>query len=257
MTPSQGTQALSRAFKVLKIVAQNGGEATLNHLITKSGLNRTTTYRLAMGLAAEGMLRSVSGSFVLGPECYMLGIIANQYYGINGLAADAVSRLALKSGDSAFFSLRSDRYSVCLLREDGDHPLKTMSLQPGTRHPLGIGAGGIAILAVLPDKEIDEILYANTEIMRISYPNFTAGSIKIAVSDARAKGYSFNKGKLTPGSWGIGVDIKDPRGNVLGALSISAVLMRLQEERQKELSALLHKEKLLLEEKLRQAESPR
>ena len=64
--------------------------------------------------------------------------------------------LAAESGDSSFVSLRRGSYSVCLQREEGDFPIRTHVLQAGARHPLGVGAGAMAILAALTEAEAEE-----------------------------------------------------------------------------------------------------
>ncbi len=51
-----------------------------------------------------------------------------------------------------------------------------------------------------------------------------------------------NRGLVVPGSWGIGVPLRDEQGQVLGALSIAAVESRMDEERQFQLAKLLSRE---------------
>jgi DNA-binding IclR family transcriptional regulator len=152
---------------------------------------------------------------------------------------DAVAQLARTSGDSAFFSIRSDVFAVCVLREDGDFPLKTHVLQPGTRHPLGVGAGSLAMLAAMRDDEVARCMEANRQLLATTYPNISPESILKAIDVTRERGFAVNEGLVVQGSWGVGAPIRSPDGDVVGALTIAAVESRLPRPRQQELGMLL------------------
>ncbi|QKH40606.1 IclR family transcriptional regulator [Achromobacter denitrificans] len=240
-----GAQAISRAMLVLRGVSRMRGEgAGLLALTRDTGMSKPTVHRILAALAAEGMVEQdpATRRYFLGPECHVLGNIASERFGINRLAAPVVARLAHECGDSAFFSLRRDVFAVCVLREDGDYPLKTHVLLPGDRHPLGIGAGSLAILAALPDDEVEACLQANAALIAARYPHYSVPLIRTLVDEVREQGYAVNRGLVVPGSWGIGVPLRDEQGQVLGALSIAAVESRMDEERQFQLAKLLSRE---------------
>ena len=115
--------------------------------------------------------------------------------------------------DSAFFSIRRDVFAVCVLREDGDYPLKTHVLLPGDRHPLGVGAGSLAILAALPDDEVDACLQANAALIARRYPHYSVPLIRALVDESRERGYSVNQGLVVPGSWGSACRCATSRGS--------------------------------------------
>ena len=115
-------------------------------------------------------------------------------------------------------------------------------LLPGDRHPLGIGAGSLAILAALPDDEVQACLQANAGLIERRYPHYSVPLIRTLVDEVREQGYAVNRGLVVPGSWGIGMPLRDEAGHVLGALSIAAVESRMDEERQFQLAKLLSRE---------------
>ena len=200
-----GAQAIARAMQVLRGVSRARGDgAGLLALTRDTGLSKPTVHRILAALAAEGMVEQepVSRRYFLGPECHVLGNVASERFGINRLAAPVVARLAHECGDSAFFSIRRDVFAVCVLREDGDYPLKTHVLLPGDRHPLGVGAGSLAILAALPDDEVDACLQANAALIARRYPHYSVPLIRALVDESRERGYSVNQGLVVPGSWG-------------------------------------------------------
>ena len=233
--PVPGAQAVARALSVLRAVARGRKQGvSLAQLVRDTGLNKPTAHRLVCALIADGMVEQESASlrYFLGPECYVLGEIANERFGLGREAVDAVARLARTSGDSAFFSIRSDTFAVCVLREDGDYPLKTHVLQPGTRHPLGVGAGSLAMLAAMRDDEIADCITANETVMAQQYSRISIEALHKAISRTREAGFSVNEGFVVQGSWGVGVAVHSAQGDVMGALSIAAVESRLTPDRQ-------------------------
>ena len=240
-----GAQAISRALSVLRAVARMRVEgAGLLALTREADMSKPTVHRLLTALMAEGMVEQDPDTrkYFLGPECHVLGNLAGERHGMNRAAADSVARLARQCGDSAFFSLRSDVFAVCMLREDGDYPLKTHVLMPGDRHPLGVGAGSLAMLAALSDDGVEQCLQANAQLLADRYPNYSPGFLREQVAQSRERGYAVNRGRVVAGSWGLGVPLLDGGGRVLGALSIAAVESRLGDDRQPQLARLLWRE---------------
>jgi len=255
-----GAQAVSRALRVLRAVARTRGVGiSLSQLVRDTGLNKPTAHRLVLALITEGMVEQDQQTlrYFVGRECYVLGSIANERFGLGREAADAVARLARSSGDSAFFSIRSDVFAVCVLREDGDFPLKTHVLQPGTRHPLGVGAGSLAMLAAMDDTEVERCLAINDELLRSAYPNYSVALLRNEVALTRERGFSVNEGLVVSGSWGVAAAVCSPSGDVAGAFTIAAVESRLPRDRQQEIGAQLQDEAGRLEEHLARATAMR
>jgi DNA-binding IclR family transcriptional regulator len=241
-TPVEGAQSIARAMRVLRLVARTPQEgAGLLALTRDTGLNKPTVHRLLSALVAEGMLEQDPDTrrYFLGSECHVLGNIAAGRHGHGRMAADIVAMLARQCRDTAFFSIRRGVFAVCVLREDGDYPIKTHALLAGDRHPLGIGAGSLAMLAALPDDEIDRCIQANAALMQERYAAFPAAGLWDQVREARRQGYASNRGLIVPGSWGVGVAVRGDGGEVIAALSIAAIESRMDEDRQRQLGTLL------------------
>lgn len=249
-----GTQSIERAIALLLLVGRAGGAgARLSDLVTSSALPKPTVRRVLLALVRAGLLDqdTVSRRYHIGPETYVLGTLAGERFGLHALSLDGLSRLAQESGDTAFLSMPRDTYVVCLHRQEGPFPIRTHVLQAGDRHPMGIGAGSLAILAALPDAEVDRIFAANAAVLAERYPAYSQDLLRACVAETRASGYAFNPGILMPGSWGIGVPVRGPDGTPIGALSIAAIESRLGPERRAELVPLLCREAEILEAALR------
>lgn len=248
-----GTQSLDRAFALLRLVAARSGRGIkLAELVRQSGLTRPTLHRLVQALERQGFLAqdSLTRLYHLGPEAFVVGTLASERYGIHRAALPSLARLAEASEDTAFLTIRLDRHGVCLHRQEGAFPIRSYVLQPGNRHPLGVGAGCLAMLASLPPDESDEIIEANTPDLLAGYPGFPPAALQRMVSLTRETGYALNPGLLYTGSWGIGVAVVNRRGHCIGALSIAAIESRMESTRHERLVSLLRMEASRLTEAL-------
>ncbi|MGV3550833.1 IclR family transcriptional regulator [Rhizobium sp.] len=250
---ASGAQSIDRAATLLLLVGRAGvGGARLSDLVEQCDLSKPTVRRMLLALERAGLLDQdeVTRRYHLGPETYVLGTLASSRFGLHPIAIRSLVRLSQLSGDTAFLSIAHDVYSICLHREEGTYPIRVHALHAGDRHPLGIGAGSLALLAALDDAAMESVLEANQQVLRERYPQFTPERLRSLVAGTRSRGYSVNPGLLLTGSWGMGAVVRGEDGRVVGAISIAAVESRLTPERQKELAPLLLKEVEWIEKRL-------
>lgn len=250
-----GSQSVDRALALLSMVGRHAERGmTLTDAVEESGLNKPTCRRLLLALIRAGLVEQDEETrrYYLGQEAYVLGSLSSRRFGLLQLSMESLLRLSKKTEDSTFLSVRRDTWSVCLYREEGTYPVRTHALQAGFEHPLGVGAGSLAMLAALPDDDVEAILAANAAVLADKYPMLPPERIRLDVALTRQKGFALNPGRIFANSWGIGVALRTPEGRVAGALSIAAIDSRMQDARQVELAAGLMQEAGLVEGKLAQ-----
>ena len=113
-----------------------------------------------MSLQAEGFVdrEQSSGQWFLGPEMYLMGMVAAERFDVTRYARDFVESLAEATGESAFFSARRQSETICLVRVEGSFPIRSFVLVRGVRFPLGVASAGLAILAHLPKQDVEQYL---------------------------------------------------------------------------------------------------
>lgn len=250
-----GAQSIDRAATLLLLVGRAGPfGARLSEVVEQCDLAKPTVRRILLALVRAGLLDQdpETRRYYIGPEIYVLGTLASTRFGIHPISLRSLVRLSQETGDTAFLSVPRGVYSICVHREEGPYPIRIHALHAGDRHPLGVGAGSLALLSALPDHEVKEVVAANADILADNYPQHPPKVLLAMVQEARAKGYALNPGMLLPGSWGIGVAIRGQDGRPIGALSIAAIESRLGEDRQQKLAELLTKEARSIETRLRE-----
>lgn len=235
-----GAQSVSRALALLPVIGRNPEfGVSLSGVVEQSGLSRPTARRLLLSLMQAGMVEQdpVTKCYLLGEETYMLGTLAARRFGLLDVAQSSVEQLAADTGDTAFLSVRRDAFSLCIHKSEGSYPIRVQALQVGYRHPLGVGAASLAMLAALPDDEVEDILDHNAAILRDTYPRAPQHLLREAVAQTRATGWALNRGMVLANSWAIGRVLRLPDGTVGGAISVAAIDSRMGPDRQEEIAA--------------------
>lgn len=240
-------KTIDRAARVLRVLATGGNDGlALREVATECTVGKATAHRLLSALIDAGFAfqDSETRRYRLGAGLSLLAQAANQQ-NLGALAQPAIRRIADATSDTVYASVREGTAAVCVGREMGAFPIRTLTLEVGDRRPLGVGSGALALLAFLPDDEIDQMLQKN-ESWIAQFAGYSIGYLKSAVMEARRYGFSFVDGRRIPGMNAIGVPVRDGAGHVVAALSVAAIADRVSGDRISELAGILHREAAVL-----------
>lgn len=247
-----GTQSIQRAARLLRELAASNRQGTrLIDIAQSSGLQRPTVHRMLKCLAAENLVTQdpKSRRYYLGPLVFELGITAGPRFNIRDLCSDALDRIAAETGDTVFLNIRSGDDALCVDRREGSFPIKTFTVDVGVRRPLGVGAGGLAMLNALPEDEMEEVL-ARIANRLPAYGKLTAADVVSMIKRARKINYALNEVCTIPGVTALGAAIFDPSGRPLAAISVSTINSRMTTPRQRDIAELLRREVRAIEKQL-------
>ena len=227
-SPSGGPPStVERAVRILRVMS-DGSKARLTDIADAADLDKATTLRLLEVLVRDGFVaRNVqTKQFTLGPELMVLGAAALKRFDPRPLVRPSLMRLAGAFQDSIVLSLPSGAESLCIDVEEGSYPIRANYLTVGSRRPLGVGAGSLALLAWMPDAEREAAL----EIMSGQlgrYPAITPGLLEERVANARERGYAVLLDVVVERMGGIAMPILGPDGRPVAAISIAALSDRI------------------------------
>lgn len=250
--PVSVTQSLDRAMLLLDLVVMRARTGIdLQELVALSTLKRPTAHRLLTGLRNAGLVtyEPRSRRYLPAYKLYEMGMMAGQRFDVRLLALSGLERLAAETSDTVHLSVRQGDFSICVARQIGSYPIRTLTLEVGDARPLGLGSGSLALLAALPDDEVRASMERNRDALK-DHPDFSPSLLLEHVAATRSQGYALNDGLMLPEMAGMAVAIREPYGAVCGALSIAAVRSRLQTPRRERVLELLRREARLIEELL-------
>jgi len=232
---------LHRAFSILRFLATKGSRGgALTDIARHVELPHPTTHRLLHQLISEGMVTQLDSErrYALGSLAFELGLSAAQQFDIRSLCRPILQRLALDAGDTAYLVLRSGPEAVCVDLQEGPTPIRVITLQVGSRRPLGVGAGGMALLAALPANEREDVLGTLQPQLDTDW-GMSRDFLIASIEEAHRKGYTLIRNRVNAGVSAIGRHFTDATGRPIASFSVAAINERMTPARIKTLSTLL------------------
>lgn len=240
-----GTQSIVRAANIVNLVASHSIDGLrVVDVADGLGLARPTAHRILQTLVAQGWLMRGPDSkrYLLGHALFELGLTAAPQFKLREICQPSLDRIARRTGHTAFLTIRSGGDAISIARSQGK-PLAITPLQVGVHRPLGIGAGSLALLMILPDEEVERIVVLNARRLR-TFADVNTKILMETVSLCRRQGFAYHDERLIKGVSGVALPLIDGVGEILGALSISALLPKLESEVIDEIIARLRPEAL-------------
>jgi len=245
-----GLQTVDRAVAVLHLLSASGpGGLRLVDVQGKLRLSKPTAHRLLMSLVSHGLVDQdeTTKRYRLGTRLAVLAwSVPQRRPDLGRLASPAAQRLAQRSGDTVFVMARDGLESVCVGRETGSFPIKAITIEVGTRRPLGVGAGGMAVLGSMPPDEARRAIDSIAPKLK-DFPLTSPEVILRGADQARRLGYSVSDGQVATGVRAIAAAVRDVRGVPVGSIGIAAIRSRMMPDRIKELVAWMLEERAEVE----------
>lgn len=222
-------QSLDRAIELLRLIAsEHKTGARLSALVEASALPQPTVHRLLRQMVEGGLVaQDAQRRYRLGQLSYELGLVASTHFGLRDQCAPYLQRICEETGDTAFLVVRSGADSFCLDRRSGSFPIQVLTVEVGRRRPLGIGGGGLALLSFMSHSELPDVLDRIGPHLP-QYGGLTRAILLELVATTRERGYASITNYAVAGVTSLGVPIRDRGGQLVGALSVSAMTARMQ-----------------------------
>lgn len=178
------SQTLDRGLTVLALLARHGDGLTVAEIADRIGAARAIVYRLLRTLEAHDLAGRVGTRYVLG---FGVAELASHLRPrLQSVVLPILKRLSRQTGSTALLSVADGDQALILLTAEPVDAAMHLALREGARHPLAIGADGVAILAGRPASGAD------TPDVRL----------------ARDRGYAVTAGKFQEGAVGVAAPIR-------------------------------------------------
>lgn len=252
---SDAPSSVGKACRILRAFAHLR-QGRLTDVAQATGLDKATVLRLLEALAREGFVVRDPDTklYSAGPELQLAGAAAFARSEVRSVVRPSLLRLAGLFEDTAILSIPSGVESLCVDLEMGRYPIRANYLEAGSRRLLGVGAGSLALLASMPERERQSALDIVVEQLRRTqrYPRIDRDLLQSKIAESRARGYAVLLEVVVERMGGIAVALTGPDGRPVAAISIAALSDRIS-DREAELSKALQTEAALCQSLLRPA----
>ncbi len=233
-------KSLNKAMQILNALAQENVELGVTELSKKVGWHKSTVHRILVTLEDERLVAQdkVTQKYRLGIKLFELGSLVQEQVEIRKLALPAMKRLAQETEESIDLNIISSGKRVSIEKIESTHDIRRI-IQLGERLPLYCGGSGKALLAFLPEEEIDKILQQERLIPFTSHTITDPFKLKEHLKEIKKLGYATSFEERIPGSASVAAPIFNFKGKVVASLSISGPISRFTHEKLPKLIALV------------------
>ncbi len=236
-----GSQTVQRAIQLVRLISRHPETGLRLIDITRyTQMERPTIHRLLQTLVAEGMLRqNAKRRYLPGPLLFELSLVSGHQFDLVSLYRPILEDLAKETGDTSFLFVRHGNYAVCRAVEQGSHYIQTPVVREGSRQPLGVSSGGLAILSALPETETAIVIDAVTARLP-DYSNLSPDEVWQYYHTSRREGRAVIANRAAPGVKGVGVPVYNALGSPIAAITVATTIARMDAQHIEEVTPLLH-----------------
>jgi DNA-binding IclR family transcriptional regulator len=178
------SQTLDRGLTVLALLAKHSDGLTAAELAGHIGAARAIVYRLLRTLEAHNLVTRLDTRYVLGFGPAELASRLRPR--LQSVALPILQQLSQRTNSTALLSVADGDQALVLLTAEPPESTMHLAMREGARHPLAVGADGVAILAGRPPSSSD-----TEDVLR-----------------ARRQGYAISVGALQEGAVGVAAPIR-------------------------------------------------
>ncbi len=233
-------QVADRLFAVLELLAKEGPLA-LNDLTQKLGLNKSTVHRLLSSFIHMGYVRQDEDSQKYDLTFKILAV-SNQFLDridILETVKPLLKKLSQETGETVHFVQLDGTDAVYIHKEESSQNAVRMVSRVGSRIPVYCSGVGKAMAADMTTEQIRQ-LWEQSDIRPFTKNTITDyDTFCSRLMEIRKKGYALDDEENELGVRCIAVSIADYEGKPGYAVSISAPVSRMPDERIEELAGIL------------------
>lgn len=218
-------KSVHRAVQILEFIHDNEG-ARLGQLAEDLDVSRSTIHNHLATLKRMGYLVKQANTYHLGLQFLHLGEYTRHRKPAYSLAHQKVNNLASDLNEEVDFTVPEHGRMISLYHSVGDQ--MSSGLQVGRWFHMHDTAAGKAALAEMDDDEVEAIidqwgLPAKTD-NTITDPDMLFEALEVV----RERGYAINDQELLDGYHSVGVAVKGPDEQTIGALTVGGPTYRIR-----------------------------
>jgi len=222
-------QSVDRALLILNQLAARGGCAALSDLARDLGYSRSTVHGLLATLMMHGMVaQDANRNYVLGIKLFELGSQAVSRLDLRQTAGPILQRLVEEFEETVHLVVGYGLDVVYIDKRESPQSMRIVS-QVGQRLPAYCTSVGKAMIAYLPQAELDRLLSDTELTSRTSRTIVDRDQLKMELEQVRRQGYAMDNAEFAEGLICVGAPIWDYTNQVIAALSISGPSVRMNE----------------------------
>lgn len=224
--------SLAKGFRVLEGFTAEQPELLQSEIARRAGLDDGTAFRMLNTLVALGYVAKVPGTrrFRLTLKPLELGFNAIARTGLRDLARPVLRSLVGEVNEAASLGVLDGADIVYVERAQAGLVRMGVDIRVGSRIPAASSAIGHALLAFLPEPELEKVLQASRfERAGPGMPG-SPDALRARLAEVRRDGTALTDWASVNGLRVLAAPVLDSSRHAIAALSVAAPAMRLSAE---------------------------
>ena len=235
----QRLSSVSTAMRLLKTFSEGEVEIGVTSLAKRLGVAKSTVYRLASTLVAEGLLEQnkENDKYRLGVALFQLGALVRQRMNVSSEGRPYIFALREATNETVHLAIL-DRQDIMYVYNLESNQAIRMRADLGSRKPAFCSSEGRAMLAFQDDETIAAALDAPLT-RRTPKTVIDARKLRKIFAEVREQGYAYEDEQCELGMRSIAAPIRDAEGHVVAAVGIAGPVERLSDTTLEKVSPLV------------------
>lgn len=238
--PSYPLKALDKSLAILEILSQENSPLSIAELSKRLGIYPSTIHRILDTLRYWGYVEQDSHTqrYQLGLKVLELGMTKLQGMELIKEATSYLKELQNQSNETVHLAILDEGEVLYLDKEESSQSIRMVS-RVGRRVPAHCTALGKVLLAYLEEEEQEKVI--NEKGLPLFTENTITNKKKLReeLSKVREQGFAEDREEHEKDVRCLAVSIKDHRGTVIAAVSLSVPAFRMNAGKKKKLKKTL------------------
>lgn len=217
---------LAKGLAIIEAFASSRSPLTVTKAAVATGATPAAARRCLLTLTDLGYLTRHDRLFHPTPRMTRLGLAYLDTSPLATLAQPYLMAARDELDESVSLAVLEDQWAVFVARAEAPRIVAT-GVRVGARLPAHASATGRVLLAALADAEVDRVVRASRREATTANSLTTMHSIRRRVQETRDDGYGYTDEELELGMRTLAVPVRDSRGGLRAAMSVSAFTARV------------------------------
>lgn len=211
---------LERGLALIECFDQDNGRMTAQQVGDRCSLTRTAARRYLLTLQHLGYVATDGKHFWLTPRVMRLGQSYLASARLPRLAQPFLQRLSSLTQESSYLAVR-DGDDIVYVARNGPNRAMNSGFVLGAHVPSHVTSAGMLMLAMMEPEALDEWLDQQALPAFTAYTIVDKSELREVLRVFRQQGWALSEQQFDLAIRGVAVPLRDLKGQVLGALSVS------------------------------------
>jgi DNA-binding IclR family transcriptional regulator len=221
-------QVLERAFNIMDALLQAGEPLSLEAIMKRTEMAKSTAFRIVANLIRYGYLTETDNGYWLGLKMISFGQAVEKNLDVRTLAAPYLEALRDKTNETAYLATLTNDWSVLYLDKcESRQPVGVMLHSPGMTIEMYCTGLGKTLVAHQPEADVRRWLQTHDMPQRTPNTITDSAAFLAELEAIRQRGYGIDNGERSLSIRCIAVPIRNAHGKVVAAVSVAGPKERM------------------------------